>query len=263
MITFESKILTTSIPTLIPVGVQMAEAPVRLSMGPNPSFGTDKTEMHRWGTFSDDVFNGGQHNEPPTPTAYHGGAGSDTVDYSAYSNTSADRINVNLDIGMSFSFSGRSFGDTYDSIENIIGTRWNDTIVGDDKLMGNTLEGRGGSDFIHGAGGADLIIGGFGADEMWGGGQDDTFRFFYGDAQTPITPDVIKDFDQNGDDMLEFVFDKPGEATWRAEAWEHDGQQGTMVFGTEVVKSGPFDRFAVFLEGVAVEDVGADDFAFI
>ncbi|MEM7742467.1 MAG: hypothetical protein AAF409_02045 [Pseudomonadota bacterium] len=263
MISFEAHLKTTLIPTETPTVNQIAVESKTFNNGPDPSKGHALTEKHVWGTWQNDIFNGGRYNWENVATAYHGGIGVDTVDYSNYSNTSADKINVSLKIGMSFSLSGRSQGDTYDSIENIIGTRWNDVIVGDDKMIGNTLDGSQGSDILFGEAGSDLIIGGGGVDTMWGGSQDDTFRFFYGHSTSYITPDVIKDFDQNGDDVLEFVFDKPAEATWRAEAWVHDGVAGTMVFGTEEVNSGPFDRFAVFLEGTDVSDVGADDFAFI
>ncbi|MEM0989243.1 MAG: hypothetical protein AAGK00_10215 [Pseudomonadota bacterium] len=263
MITFEAMIETASFPTLIPVKSQPFQAPTQLPTGPNPSSGTDGTQKHLWGSWSNDLFNGGNHGEAPIATAYHGGGGRDTVDYSAYSVDQGDAINVNLKIGMSFSLTGRSQGDTFDSIENVIGTRWDDVIVGDDKLIGNTLVGGDGRDIIHGEGGVDLLVGGGNTDVLIGGTQDDTFRFYYYDSYSYLTPDVIKDFDQNGDDVLEFVFDKPKEAAWRAEAWVHEGVEGTMVFGTEELAAGPHDRFAVFLEGVNAEGVGAGDITFI
>lgn len=263
MFSFKALIETASIPTLIPTGTKAPEAPAPLPTGPNPSTGTEKTEKHVWGTWSDDVFRATSTLSDPVPTAWHGGGGVDTVDYSHHSMGAHMGINVSLKIGMSLSLNGPSQGDTFDSIENITGTRWDDVIVGDDKLIGNVLMGMQGRDIIYGEGGNDLIIGGEGPDVMYGGGQDDTFRFFYNDARSLVGPDIIKDFDQDGDDIMEFVFDKPDEATWRAETWVHDGIEGTMVFGTEQINEIPQDRFIVFLEGVDANDFGTDDIAFI
>lgn len=262
MFKFSAPITAPIAPRFLPADRDIAKSEVPLVTDPDkPDWPWE--QEHVWGTPEDDIFSGGRHNTENTPTVYHGGAGRDTVDYSAYSNDPGDALNLSLQLGISLKTTGRSKGDTYDSIENIIGTRWDDVIVGSDNLIGNTLDGGQGRDILFGEGGADLMIGGGAPDIQWGGAGDDTFRFFYYDSFSYLTPDVIKDFDQNGDDVLEFVFDNPAAATWRAETWVHKGAEGTMVYGTEEIGSGPQDRFAVFLEGTDVDMVGADDFLFI
>ena len=79
----------------------------------------------------------------------NGGSGSDTADYS----TSAKGVNLNL-------ARGRSEGDTYNSIENLSGSGFNDRIKGDRK--DNVLTGQGGNDVLKGGRGDDVLFGDFG-----------------------------------------------------------------------------------------------------
>jgi Ca2+-binding RTX toxin-like protein len=86
-----------------------------------------------------------------------GGAGIDTADYSG----SASRIYVNLDEGEVRGLEGalnEADGDVLSSIENVIGTAFNDRIEGDG--AGNRLEGGAGVDRIRGGGGNDHLMGG-------------------------------------------------------------------------------------------------------
>ncbi|MCI5046970.1 MAG: hypothetical protein MRY59_05675, partial [Aquisalinus sp.] len=85
-----------------------------------------------------------------------GGDGIDTIDYTSSLNGILVNLNLNLGTG------GDAEGDTYASIENVIGTDFNDIITGNDSS--NTLEGRGGDDILSGGIGADILLGGTGFD---------------------------------------------------------------------------------------------------
>lgn len=67
---------------------------------------------------------------------------------------------------------GDAFGDTFDSIERVVGSASDDVIQGD--ANANTLEGGGGSDELKGEGGADELTGGDGDDILHGGAGADT-----------------------------------------------------------------------------------------
>lgn len=85
-----------------------------------------------------------------------GGAGFDTVDYSR------STAGVQVDATTGKLTGGYAYGDTLVSIEKVIGSDYNDTIV-----MGaeaNTLEGGAGNDILQGGLGADAIGGGSGFD---------------------------------------------------------------------------------------------------
>jgi Ca2+-binding RTX toxin-like protein len=92
-----------------------------------------------------------------------GGAGTDTVDQSA----AAGPVTIDL-TGNSIT---RADTDTLTSIEDAIGSPFDDTITGTDGP--NTLDGGPGKDTITGGGGADTITGGPGDDEIHGGDGDD------------------------------------------------------------------------------------------
>ncbi|WP_349360304.1 S8 family serine peptidase [Stappia sp.] len=76
-----------------------------------------------------------------------GGAGLDTADYSA----SDAGVNVSLMTG--FAAGGHATGDSFDSIENLIGSDYDDLLNGDDTA--NILRGGAGGDFLNGRGGSD------------------------------------------------------------------------------------------------------------
>jgi Ca2+-binding RTX toxin-like protein len=100
---------------------------------------------------------------------YQGGAGFDTVDYSVM--TTGRGVDVFLQLG----YGGRdALGDTYSSIENITGTKYQDFLWGDDLV--NVIDGGAGNDFIRGFGGNDVLVGGDGNDELYGDGGADVFR---------------------------------------------------------------------------------------
>ena len=99
-----------------------------------------------------------------------GGAGSDW----AYYFGSSSQIEINLLAGTSFF--GEADGDTLISIENIVGSNFNDVIVGD--AGANILAGNSGDDIIDGGAGDDFLIGGQGADTLDGGTGIDWIRAY-------------------------------------------------------------------------------------
>jgi len=95
---------------------------------------------------------------------YSGGLGSDTVSYQF----AKSGVWVNLDDG--YGRKGAAQGDFYDSIENVRGTIYSDTLIGSDAR--NTLDGGSGDDFFVSSSGYDTIIGGSGFDTISYAGQE-------------------------------------------------------------------------------------------
>jgi len=97
-----------------------------------------------------------------------GGDGDDTASY--YSATSR----VKVDLENSGLNTGDAYGDTYYSIEDLRGSRYNDILLGND--VNNDIFGREGNDTIRGRGGSDRLFGGAGNDRLYGGeGNDQIF----------------------------------------------------------------------------------------
>jgi Ca2+-binding RTX toxin-like protein len=136
---------------------------------------------------------------------FDGGAGQDTASYWGHQ----AGVSVNLLTGVN------SSGDTYISIENLLGSNVaNDTLIGDHG--DNRLDGAGGSDVLHGNDGADYIVGrrgddslegNSGNDRLYGGSGTDTLRGGDGD-------DYLRD--ESGRD----IFDG-GEGQDTAAYWGH------------------------------------------
>ena len=118
-----------------------------------------------------------------------GGADTDTVDYSA----SNAGVNVNLDDGIGTG--GHAAGDSYTSIEGVIGSAYDDTVYGidtggvtanlgagndtfdndmGDATQTDTIDGGAGNDTIWTGYGNDSLGGGSGDDSLYGEGGDDT-----------------------------------------------------------------------------------------
>lgn len=116
--------------------------------------------------------------------ALHGGDGVDTASYeSAGSRISADLLN-------NAGFFDDAEGDTFDEIENLIGSGFSDFLFGDNN--NNRIEGGSGSDTIVGRGGKDTLVGNSGID---------TFRYdLMSDSTTSVSGrDSILDFVSGSD----------------------------------------------------------------
>ena len=106
-----------------------------------------------------------------------GGAGEDIV---IYADATAG-VNVDLLTGLA---SGGAGNDTISGIENVTGSAFNDTLIGNDAsnimngLAGiDTMNGGGGDDTLFGGDGADVLNGGAGVDNLVGGLGADRFVF--------------------------------------------------------------------------------------
>lgn len=93
--------------------------------------------------------------------------GGDGFDYASYVHAAKGVVASLANPGMN---AGEAAGDHYLSIEGLVGSQFDDRLVGDGHA--NTIEGRGGNDALIGFGGADTLIGGTGNDTYW---VDDAF----------------------------------------------------------------------------------------
>ncbi|QDU68546.1 PKD domain-containing protein [Engelhardtia mirabilis] len=107
-----------------------------------------------------------------------GGAGVDTVDYSA----AAGGVVVDLVAGTATG----AGNDMLSGIENVTGSSFDDTLSGDSGA--NVLTGGAGDDVLDGGAGDDLLQGGAGADTLTGGAGTDTVS--YVDASSGVTVDL-------------------------------------------------------------------------
>lgn len=134
------------------------------------------------GNSGDDVLIGGAGAD-----TLSGGTGTDTASYA----TSAAAVTVALTTGTASG--GDAAGDSFLSVENLIGSAYNDRLTGttssnlilggggNDTILGDsgndTLDGEAGNDSIDGGSGNDLIYGGAGSDAMIGGAGTDTLDY--------------------------------------------------------------------------------------
>ena len=124
------------------------------------------------GRGGDDTLTGGAGNDTlqgdEGQDALIGGPGIDTASYAGASNF------VRIFLHDASLNTGIGIGDTFDSIENLLGSDFNDTLAGD--ALANVLDGGSGTgnDILQGLGGDDILIGGDGNDDLDGGaGADD------------------------------------------------------------------------------------------
>ena len=95
--------------------------------------------------------------------AFDGGAGTDTVSYAP----SAEGVVATLAPSLllaPLAQTNDALGDTFQNIENLTGTSFDDTLIGNN--VANSLNGGIGNDLLEGLGGADIFIGGTGTDTV-------------------------------------------------------------------------------------------------
>ncbi len=110
--------------------------------------------------------------------ALSGDAGSDAASYRH------GVAGVTADLALPGNNTGEAAGDTYMSIENIVGTRFGDILRGNN--LANVLEGGGGSDRLVGRNGADRFKFRRLSDSPPGAGRDRIIGFDAGDAGTSV-----------------------------------------------------------------------------
>lgn len=123
----------------------------------------------------------------PGPSVLVGGADLDTVDYSA----AAAGVVVGLNNFIAIN-DGDGSWDTLNGIENVIGSAFDDLLIGADDI--NEMWGGDGRDYLIGLGGSDILHGGSGvANHLQGGFGDDDY---YVDALDTITEFANQGYDQ-------------------------------------------------------------------
>lgn len=108
---------------------------------------------HLYGREGDDILEGGAGAD-----VLDGGAGIDTASYAG--STSG----VYVDLGAGTAFGGDASGDSFISIENLLGSRFGDVLAGN--AGNNQLRGGGGDDVLIASGGNDWMQGGDGFDAI-------------------------------------------------------------------------------------------------
>jgi Ca2+-binding RTX toxin-like protein len=126
-----------------------------------------------------------------------GGSGPDTLDGGLDGDTASyeDALaGISADLQQGAGSRGDASGDVFISIENLIGSNFDDTLTGDGG--DNRLVGLGGADSLDGRGGDDTLEGGVGDDTLTGGAGNDAF------VGTPdeLDGDLITDF--TADDFI-------------------------------------------------------------
>jgi Ca2+-binding RTX toxin-like protein len=113
----------------------------------------------------DDTLDGGRGTRAD---ALNGGIGRDTANYQFAT------VGLTARLDTAGANTGDALGDTFTSIEDLIGSDFADVLVGDGN--GNTLSGIGGIDLIYGLGGADTLNGGASNDTLDGGAGADALN---------------------------------------------------------------------------------------
>jgi Ca2+-binding RTX toxin-like protein len=159
---------------------------------------------------------------------FNGGAGNDTVSYALFDS----RIAVNLSYSSGF---GQGKSDSFTNIENIDGSAYNDSLIGN--LVGNRLDGGAGDDVINGANGKDTLTGGAGADHF-------AYTLAGQSNADPASWDVITDFSHAQGDLIDLAqlhFGQPaytfiGSAQFSADATgqlRYDQATGMVYLSTD------------------------------
>ena len=184
----------------------------------------------------------------------YGGEGTDGAYYSG------DSAAVHADLQNSASNTGTAAGDTYNSIENLIGTSFDDTLSGDSNV--NELWGGIGTDTLTGRGGADRLYGGSGSDH---------FQYNSANETALGAGDTIFDFDATDNSEVIFLnrllngsFNFLGAssvaftATGNTEARFNDASD---LLSIDLNGNGTADM-EITLTGVNLSDLGVNDFDF-
>lgn len=118
-----------------------------------------------------------------------GGIGSDTATYQ----NAGSAVTAALDTTLGVVNAGEAAGDTYVSIENLVGSDYDDVLVGDNQ-----------SNQIYGRAGNDKLVGGDGADRLDGGDGNDTASYEYAltDVAVSLTTNTGTVGQANGDVLV-------------------------------------------------------------
>ena len=163
----------------------------------------DVTHTLLYGSVGADVIHGGAGNDLIDgyggDDVLDGGAGTNTVSFAA----AAAGVTVSLALQGQTQNTGGAGPDTLTNFQNLTGSSFNDTLIGD--VGANVITGGGGNDVLTGGGGGDTLV-------MTVGGGSDTvtdFSHAQGDridlsafASFPVLPDVLAASHQSGADAV-------------------------------------------------------------
>ena len=209
-----------------------------------------------------------------------GGAGVDRAEYAGATSK------VRADLGNRDTNTGEAKGDSYASVENLLGSKYGDVLAGNGGANGlwgangnDLLVGRGGNDRLYGGNGNNDLYGGNGNDELFGdkgadllvGGKgDDDFNFRSRFDSTKGNTDVIEGFDgagRKGGDRIDVsaidaVMGRNGNQKFdfdggkgKGHLWAEDDGRDTMIYGNI-----DDDRFAEIQIRIEDGNVQADDY---
>ena len=197
--------------------------------------GLDGDDLITGGAGNDNI-DGGNGNDTILGDAgadtMNGNAGFDTADYSA----SSAAVIVNLANGTGVG--GDAAGDTYISIETVVGSAFNDS------LLGGTAD-----ESLNGGAGNDVIDGNAGNDTMTGGAGDDVFVI----GRQPNAVDTINDFQTPG------TVEKINLTAFGYTQYQSEILPRMFQVGSDVYINLP-DSQIVILKNVQLSTLSADDF---
>ncbi len=197
-----------------------------------------------------------------------GGTGSDTASYAAAT------TGVTVSLAKASINTGEASGDTFDSVENITGSRFADKIYGDkaaNKLVGGAgddfLSGSAGKDALKGDAGNDKLNGGLDSDTLTGGSGSDTFVFTTTLGAANV--DRITDFNVTNDTIqldnaifttftklgaisaTQFVANKTGLATDKLDRIIYETDTGNILYDADGTGAGKAIHFATVTAGLS------------
>ena len=142
--------------------------------------------------------------------------------------------------------------------------------AGNVKLTGSNasekIYGNAGANALAGKGGNDTIIGGAGVDTLDGGGGNDVFVFRKAGHSTAARPDIIKGFDDSGDDVINLKDVFIGTLLYRGSGAIQDAgevnivQSGAHVLVNVNVDTDLAPEMTIVLRNTSLSAMSADDF---
>jgi Ca2+-binding RTX toxin-like protein len=202
------------------------------------------------GSAGDDTLSGSAGND-----TIIGGAGADIlvgnggVDIVDYSGSNAA---VSVDLGSGVGLGGDAQGDTLNSVENLVGSAFNDTLTGDSGV--NSLSGGNGDDTLQGGAGADTLDGGAGIDTA-----------SYAASSAGVTIDLrligpqVSAGDASGDTLIgiEIIRGSIFADTITGDANDNIFNDGGVGGAGDILTGGAGnDTYSVYNEGTAIVEIG-------
>ncbi|MBD8663141.1 calcium-binding protein [Rhizobium sp. CFBP 8752] len=206
-----------------------------------------------------------------------GGAGNDTASYAG------SKTGLTVSLTKPTLNTGEAAGDTFSTVENVVGSSFADKLQGD--KAANKLTGGAGNDQLSGFDGKDSLLGGAGNDKLNGGLHNDTLTggagndtFVFSTAIGTTNVDSLADFSVK-DDVIhlenaiftkltgtgvltadQFTANKTGLATDKADRIIYESDSGKLFYDADGSGKGLATQFATLKTGLALL---SDDFFII